>query len=134
MTCGPMSKAVKSYTTRMMVVMTLYVFFIYLAVYEFRHAHLTGWVTYPLAALPAIPAIAIFVIAGIYLAEEKDEFQRNVFIQAMLWGCGITLSFATLWGFLDLFAGMPHFDIYLLFPIFWGVMGVASGLIKLRYK
>lgn len=134
MYCGPMSKAVRRYTTRMMVVMTFYVLFIMLAVYEFRHEHLTGWLSYPLAALPAIPAIAVFVIAGVYLTDEKDEFQRNVFIQAMLWGSGITLSFATLWGFLDLFTVLPHFDMYLLFPIFWGVMGVASGLIKLRYK
>lgn len=134
MYCGHMNQAVRRYLTRMMVVMTFYVLFICLAVYEFRHAHLTGWMVYPLAALPAIPAITVFIIAGIYLADEKDEFQRNVFIQSMLWGSGITLSFATLWGFLDMFAGLPHFDIYLLFAIYWAVTGVASSLIKLRYK
>jgi uncharacterized membrane protein (DUF485 family) len=134
MTCGHMNQSVRRYTIRMMVVMTFYVLFIALAAYEFGHMHLAGWVAYTLAALPAIPAIAIFIIAGIYLTDEKDEFQRNVFIQAMLWGSGITLSFSTLWGFLDLFVGLPHFDIYLLFPIFWGVTGIASGFIKLRYK
>jgi hypothetical protein len=134
MFCGPMNSAVKHYTWRLIFVMVWYILFICLAAYEIHHAHLTGWITYLLAALPAIPAISVFFIAGVYLAEEKDEFLRNVFIQAMLWGTGITLSFATLWGLLDNFAVVPHFDLYLLFPMYWGATGIANALIRLRYK
>ena len=38
--------------------------------------------------LPAIPIIGIIAVVGLYLAEEKDEFQRNLLIQSMLWGLG----------------------------------------------
>jgi hypothetical protein len=134
MSCGPRNEAVRRYSFRIFVVMIFYIIFIAVDVYAFSHMHLTGWITYLLATLPAIPALAIFIIAGIYLAEEKDEFQRNVFIQAMLWGNGVTLSFATLWGFLDRFVILPHFSLFLLFPIFWAATGVAKGFIKLRYK
>jgi hypothetical protein len=52
----------------------------------------------------------------------------------MLWATGITLSFATLWGFLDNFAAVPHFDMYLLFPMYWASMGIASAFIRMRYR
>jgi hypothetical protein len=129
-----MNPAVKRYNWRIVYVMVLYMIFIALATYEIRNAHLTGWLAYLLAALPAIPAISVFVIAGIYLSEEKDEFLRDVFIQSMLWASGITLSFATFWGLLEIYTLFPHFDLFLLFPLYWGATGIASALIRLRYK
>lgn len=134
MNCGPMNKAVKRYTSRIAIAMVIYMIVIFLAVYEFHHAHLSGWLAYLVAVLPAIPALSVFVIAGIYLAEEKDEFLLNVFVQSMLWATAVTLSFATIWGFLDNFITLPHFDLYLLFPIYWGITGIASAVIRLRYK
>jgi len=71
---------------------------------------------------------------GIYLAQEKDEFQRNILVQSLLWGIGGTLAVTTTWGFLELFAGVTHFQTYLTLPVFCFFFGVASPLLKRKYR
>ena len=51
----------------------------------FHRYHPHGLFAYILAVLPSIPGIGIMVALGLYLAEEIDEFQRNLMIQALLW-------------------------------------------------
>jgi len=133
MFCTPKNPAIRRYTYRLLVAMSFYIAFIVVAVYAFRE-HITGPLAYLLAALPALPIVAMLAIIGLYLAEEKDEFQRNVLVQSILWAVGATLSFTTIWGFLELFVAVPHFDLYLVFPLFWGLVGVASPLLKRRYR
>jgi len=74
------------------------------------------------------------VVVGLYLAEEKDEFQRTVLIQSMLWGMGATLAVTSVWGFLENFVQVAHFDLYLVFPLFCFFVGVFTPLVKARYR
>ena len=134
MACSPTSIAMKRYTSRLALAMVAYMIFLFAAVYAFKLSHPTGARAYTLAVLPALPCIFIFIVAGRYLAEEVDEFQRMIFSQSMLWATGFTLSFATVWGFLDNFITLPHFQIYLFFPIYWAITGVASAIIRMRYR
>jgi hypothetical protein len=87
-----------------------------------------------LAVLPALPLIASIVVWGLYLLEEQDEFQRNVLIQSMLWGIALTLGVLTAWGFLELFVPVPHFQLYLAYPLFAFFVGVSTPLLKRRYR
>jgi uncharacterized YccA/Bax inhibitor family protein len=118
----------------MMIAMVFYILFLFVAVRAFHHGHPEGVSAYLLALLPALPVVGITVVVGMYLAEEKDEFLRNVFIESMLWGIGVTLSVTTVWGFLELFVPVPHLDLYFVFALFWVAVGIASPFLRLRYR
>lgn len=134
MFCLPKSAATRRYLYRFLATMMFYVLFLFGAVWAFPRFHPTGVLAYLLAILPALPIIGGIVVVGIYLAEEKDEFQRTLFIQAMIWGIGATLSLTTAWGFLEVFQLVPHFELYLVFPLFCTLTGFASGMLKARYR
>jgi hypothetical protein len=134
MICSSMNPAVRRYTFRFIAVMLLYAAFLILAVWVFKHYHPTGGVAYLLAVLPSLPIIGGLAVVGIYLTEEKDEFQRTVLVQSMLWGIGATLAVTSVWGFLENFVPVWHFDLYLVFPLFWFFVGVISPLLKAKYK
>jgi hypothetical protein len=134
MICSSMNPAVRRYTRRMMTAMAFYMVFLVVAVWSFNHRHPVGPLAYGLALLPAVPVVGILLVVGLYLAEEKDEFLRNMFIQAMVWGIGAVLAVSTVWGFLELFVPVPHLQLYLIFPMFWVVVGVAAALLQRRYR
>jgi hypothetical protein len=100
----------------------------------FKHFHPGGFKAFALALLPALPVIAIVIIAAFYIREETDEVEKALFNEAMVWGIGVTLSLATLWGFLEAFGQAPHADGYLAFPVFCFCAGVARCLIRRRYR
>ncbi len=105
------------------------------AVWAFPRYHPTGALAYLLAILPALPIIGRIVVVGLYLAEEKDEFQRTLFIQVMIWGIGATLSLTTAWGFLEISSNWSRTLIFILiFPLFCVLTGIASGMLKSRYR
>jgi hypothetical protein len=134
MFCVPKSPAIKRYTSRFTVVMVVYVVFILLVAWAFKSYHPKGLIAYALAVLPALPIIGMLVVVGLYLAEEKDEFIRNLQVQSMLWGIGGTLAVTTVWGFLEDFAHVPHMDLFLVFPIFWFFVGVSTPIVRRRYR
>ena len=134
MNCLPKNPAAKRYSQRFFVAVTFYVLAIFFAAWVFPRHHPTGAPAYFLATLPALPILAMIVIVGLYLAEEKDEFQRNLLIQSMIWGMGATLAVTTVWGFLENFANTTHLQPYLVFPMFWFFVGISTAVLKLRYR
>ena len=89
---------------------------------------------YVLALAPALPLLATIWAMGAYLVEETDEFRRAILAQAMLWGLGVTLAFTTVWGFLEENADVPHFPLYLVFPVFCAGMGLAQIFVRRSYQ
>ncbi|MGA3370244.1 MAG: hypothetical protein ABSC48_00615 [Terracidiphilus sp.] len=134
MNCTTNNPAARRYMRRFAVTMLLYVLFLVLAVWVFVHRHPTGVLAYALAVLPALPAIGLLAVFGLYLAEEKDDFQRFIGVQAMLWGIGGTLAVTTIWGFLENFVHIRHLDLILVFPIFWAFFGISLPILLARYK
>ena len=78
--------------------MPLLVANIAMAIWGIGYRHLTGVPAYLPAILVALPGVAFIVIFGLYLSEEQDEFQRNLWVQSLLWGIGATLTVITFWG------------------------------------
>ena len=99
-----------------------------------RHGHVTGVPAYLLAALPAAPIVLALLVTGAYLVEEKDEFQRNLYIQALLAGIALTLSLTTVWGNLENLVPVPHLDLIWVCPLFWIFVVAAFPVVKLRYR
>jgi hypothetical protein len=119
---------------RLLATMLLYALSLVLAVWVFVHFRPTGVPAYALAVLSAIPMIGTLAVFGLYLAEEKDEFQRFIGVQAMLWGIGGTLTVTTVWGFLEDFVHVPHLQLILVFCIFWLFFGISLPVLLARYK
>jgi uncharacterized YccA/Bax inhibitor family protein len=134
MTCSTKSPAKRRYLRRFLVTMMLYVLFLVTAVLVFVHHHPTGPLAWLLALLPALAIIGQIAAFGMYLAEEKDEFQVVLGVQSMLWGIGGTLSVTVVWGFLEGFVNLQHMNLIWVYPIYCALSGIAFALLQLRYK
>jgi hypothetical protein len=100
----------------------------------FRLWHLKGLLAYPVAVLPALPILWVLIETGRYLAEEKDEFVRNLMVQCLLGGIGGTLAVTTVWGYMEDFARAPRLDLIWVYPIFWLFVGIAMPVVYRRYR
>lgn len=99
-----------------------------------RHQHVSGLPSYLLAVMPAVPVAWTLVITGAYLGEEKDEFQRNLYIQAILCGIAATLAVVTAWGYMEDFGRAPHLRLAWIYPMFWIFVVLAMPLLGRRYR
>jgi hypothetical protein len=89
------------------------------------------WAWAAVAAATGAPMIGVFWLIGRYL-NETDEYTRKTQTDALLIGGAATLSFATVWGFLDLYEVLPPLWSFWLLPMFFVVYGLASCLPRLR--
>lgn len=96
--------------------------------------HPSPWMGYPVAVLPALPILWALIATGIYLKEETDEFQRDVFLQALLVGTFFTLSLVTASAYLKDFAGAPALPLVWVYPLFWIFTGLGYAVVWRRYK
>ncbi len=126
--------AARRYVRRFALAMFFYVLFIVVSVSVFARRHPTGPLAYVLAVLPAVPIIGMIAIFGLYLKEEKDELQRAIGVQALLWSTGATLSLTTVCGFLEGFVHVPHLQLLWVYPIFCAFFGISLPMINARYK
>jgi len=126
--------AQRRYVARMMVAAFFCILFSLAAALGIRHGHVTGLPSYLLAVLPAVPVAWTLVITGAYLGDEKDEFQRNLYIQALLCGVAATLSVVTAWGYMEDFGRAPHLRLAWVYPMFWLFVMLSFPLVSRRYR
>ena len=134
MLCSYKNPAQRRYVIRMWISAALCVLFSVVAALVFRISHPHGVLAYLVAVLPALPILGALVYTGLYLTEEKDEFQRNLLVQSLLGGTGGILAAITAWGYMEDFAHAPHMDLVYVYPLFWVFAGVSYGLVKARYR
>lgn len=126
--------AQKRYIARMLWAALLCIVFSLAAALGIRHGHVSGFPSYLLAVLPALPVAWTLIITGTYLNEEKDDFQRSVYIQAILCAIAATLAIVTAWGYMEDFGRAPHLRLAWVYPMFWIFVGLVSPLIRRRYR
>jgi hypothetical protein len=134
MTIPGMNPAKRRYVFRFLSTMGAYVVVLIAVITYLVRFHPTGWIVYVLAILPALPIIGIIVAVGLFLAEQKDEFQRRMLEWALLWGMGGTLATTSVWGFLEMFSHAPHITPFYVFPLFWIFVGIAGVALRLSYR
>ncbi len=134
MTNTKISIAGRRYLRRFFPAMTGYVVVLFASLWIIEAYHPKGPLLWLLGVAPAIPVMGVIAAMGLYLMEETDEFLRTVLIQSMLWGIGITLGLATAWGFLENVGAVPHFPLYLIFPVFCGSFGLSQPFVRRRYQ
>ena len=91
--------------------------------------HPTGIPLYVMAVLPALPiggTIAVFL----YYIDQVDEYIRGVVLKRFILATGLTLFLCTAWGFLEDNAGLHHISLYLVYPLWWMLFGLASAFYR----
>jgi peptidoglycan/LPS O-acetylase OafA/YrhL len=73
-----------------------------------------------------VSMVAMLIAAAIGLARQRDEFQRKLLTQAMIWGIGGMLAITTVWGLLEVHTSIPRMDVLLNFPIFIVITAIAK--------
>jgi hypothetical protein len=134
MICSTKNPAVGRYVVRMLIVAAMCVLFSVVTALVFRLLHPRGAFSYLLAVLPSLPIMGALVYTGVYLAEEKDEFQRNLLVQSLLGGTGGILALVTAWGYMEDFAHIPHLDLIWVYPLFWLFAVISYMFVKARYR
>ena len=124
--------AQRRYIARFFPAMAAYVAVLFACTWAIRDWEPEGATLLLLAVAPALPLLAVIVIMGLYLAEERDEFIRSRLVTAMIGGIGITLAITTVWGFLENGADVAHFPTFLAFPIWCGSFGIVQCLLGLH--
>ena len=105
-------RATRRYTVRLGVAMALYVVTLFAGVYLVNQRHVTGPVLWPLALLPGLAIVGAFYAIGRLIVETTDEFVRMLIVRQVLYATVIALSLATIWGFLENFALVPHIPAF----------------------
>jgi hypothetical protein len=134
MLCSIKSPTERRYVIRMWIMAALCVLFSLVAAVVFRLSHPHGILAYLVGVLPALPITGALIYTGVYLAEEKDEFQRNLLVQSLLGGTGGILAVTTAWGYMEDFAHAPHLDLVWVYPLFWLFAGISYGFVRARYR
>lgn len=125
-------KAVKRYNRLVIVLSVAYAAFLFAAEIAIDRYGLAGPLAYPVAILPALPIIGIFLAIGRYLVEESDEYMRLLMVRQTLVASGFALSIATAWGFLESFDLAGRFDAYWIAVIWFFGLGVGSCVNKIQ--
>ena len=125
---------VRRYWTRFVPMFAAYLVLLPFVTWYFHRYHPHGLFAYILAVLPSIPGIGIMVALGLYLAEEIDEFQRNLMIQALLWALGGVLVFASVWGSLETYVHIRHMQYSYAFFVFWICYGISYPFLLRKYR
>lgn len=121
---GCLSPAMARYNRRMIAGSLLYTLGLFVAVYAYKTWHPQGALLWGLAMLPALGALAMVAAMARLLVEEQDEYLRLKLAQSALFGTGVLLVLATVWGFLEQFRLVPHVPAWAAIPVF----AIAIGL------
>jgi hypothetical protein len=93
-----------------------------------RHA---GWPLAALVIVALVPAltVALQFRAAYRLITAQDEFVRALTAKRMVVAAGLSITLATAWSVTEL-AGLPHLPAWLIYPLFWGLFGMVTPLIR----
>jgi hypothetical protein len=122
-------RSTRRYTVRLGVSMTLYVVTLVAGVYLVNQRHVSGPILWPLALLPGLAIVGAFYAIGMLIVETDDEFIRMLLVRQVLYATVIAMSAATIWGFLENFALVPHIAAF-YWAIAWFLGFGVGGFIN----
>lgn len=126
-----MSPPYRRYVRRIFVTMSLYIVTLFVAVSQFRQGHVEGPLAWLLALLPGLCVAGVFWALGKLLVEETDEYLRSLLVRQLLIAAAITLSVATVYGFLENFGLVGHVDAFYLTMLYFVGMGIGAAVNRL---
>ena len=120
------SPAIRRYQLRLGAALAAYIVTLSAALRFVGGGEVTGVPAYALALLPGLSVAAMFWAIGRLLVEEGDEYIRMLMVRQALVATGLTLSIATMWGFLENLGLVPHVDAFYIAILWFGGLGVGA--------
>jgi hypothetical protein len=114
--------AARRFVYRSVAANAIYIVLIVCTVLYFHRFHPHGPLAYFLAILPSVAILGVIVSLGVYLVEEKDEFQRNL------------LVLTSAWGSLETFVHIPHLMPTMTYSLFWIFVGISYPFLQRKYR
>ncbi|MFU7526968.1 hypothetical protein [Qipengyuania sp. ASV99] len=130
--CAPKNTAQKRYLKRVAISTSLYLATFALMELLDAGSAVPEAVRYIVAILPGLAVIGVFWAIGRLIIEEQDEFLRMLTIRQTLIATAISLSAASIWGFLEAADLVMHIDAY-WYAVIW-FFGVGVGAIANRIE
>lgn len=120
----------RRYLIRLGISMAIYVAALFAGKYLVEREIVVGPVAvWLLALLPGLAVVSAFAAIGLLIVETKDEFIRMLLVRQVLYATGITLSLATVWGFLEMYQLVEHVETFWI-AVIWLFSFGFSGLIN----
>jgi hypothetical protein len=91
--------------------------------------HWSTWILRILSALPAI-SVAITCRLAWRLIASQDEFLRALTVKRMVAAAGTAITLVTLFSVGAATHLLPYFPAWTIWPLFWGLLGVMTPLIR----
>ncbi len=131
--CLGKGKAQRRYMKRVAVFTSLYVAAIALMSFVIRDGEPSEALRTFLAILPGLAIIGIFWAIGRLIVEEQDEFLRMLVVRQSLIATGLTMSAASVWGFLENAEIVLHVDAYWWAVVWFFGIGVGAIANRIQY-
>jgi hypothetical protein len=134
MNCGaPLTRPIRAYMRRLFIMLAVYLVLLFAVIMIFQRPQPpTGMLAVAVAALPALPIIGMFWTIARLLIETDDEYQRMLFAKQILIATALTLSIATIWGFLENFGQAPHVPAFYASILWFAMLAVGGALARWR--
>lgn len=108
----------KRYLLRMAISMVIYLVSLFACEWLIEDRGLTGFPAFVLVCIPGLAFAALFWIFARLIIEERDEFQRLLYVRQGMVATGIALSAAAVWGFLERYFLVDHVEAF-WWPTIW---------------
>jgi hypothetical protein len=82
-----------------------------------------------IAVVPAVTVVFQFMLAWKTIAAQ-DEFVRGVTTKRLLVAAAGTLTLAVAWSPIQPLLGLPSLPVWLVYPLFWGMLGIVSSFVQ----
>ena len=122
---GNFSTAMGRYNRRMLAASAVYVVGLFGAIWAHDNLGLPNGAAFLVALAPSVGVLMMVAAMGRLIIEETDEYLRQRYIRASLFGLGTLLTVATIWGFFEQFDLVPHAPSWIAVPVFAIGLGIA---------
>ncbi len=122
---GTSSPAVRRYNRGMLAASLAYILGMGIAVWLTDALGMEGTVLWVIAFLPILPIFAMIWVMARYIADEQDEYLRHLAVMSNMGGLALVLGLASLWGFFEEFALVPHAPGWFSVPVWALGMGLT---------
>jgi len=81
-------------------------------------------------AIALAASVAGQFVAAYRLVARQDEYIRGITAKRIIAAAGLTITLAVLWGVAEQFLGVPRAPVWIIYPLFWGAVGMVTPLIR----
>ncbi|MBV7258719.1 hypothetical protein KCG46_03905 [Erythrobacter sp. WH158] len=131
--CVAKSTAQQRYIKRVAISTSLYLMTFALMTFLKDEVEVPLVAQYILAVLPGLAVCGIFWAVGRLIVEEEDEFLRMLTVRQTLIASALSLSAASVWGYLESADLVVHADAYWYAIIWFFGLGVGAVANRIQY-